>query len=337
MNNNLFQYATSELSQDAFICWLLSYALKDCDKDKALTECAKEFLRFFIPELKDEPVYLSEPPQRQYKSIDVLITVNDKYKVIIEDKTHTSDHDNQLMRYREIIEADFPEYKCVGVYYKIGFQSDLKNVKEAEYIICNKERILSILGKYISLTTSDIFKNYYEYLNEFNKKANMYHSLPLDCWGWEQINGFYNCCQKTFTDIGLNIGFGYVPNKSGGFYGMWMGNAIHIDAEELECDVYVQCEFANGKLNICYKAGSINGTKIRKKNREALIGKTVDGKRVPVASKYNFTKPPRYGTGKTVTLAIYDEKVYNYKDAINAIKNAVDDFYKITEELITKD
>lgn len=83
MNNNLFQYATSELSQDAFICWLLSFAIKDCQKDPALTACAKEFLRLFVPALKDDDVYLSEPPRRQYKSIDVLVTVNGKYKVII--------------------------------------------------------------------------------------------------------------------------------------------------------------------------------------------------------------------------------------------------------------
>ena len=52
MHNNLFRYATSELSQDAFICWLLSYAIKDCQKDKVLSDCAKEFLHSFIPELK---------------------------------------------------------------------------------------------------------------------------------------------------------------------------------------------------------------------------------------------------------------------------------------------
>ena len=29
MKNNLFSYATSELSQDAFICWLCSFALPE--------------------------------------------------------------------------------------------------------------------------------------------------------------------------------------------------------------------------------------------------------------------------------------------------------------------
>lgn len=37
LKNNLFEYATSELSQDAFICWLASYAHDEAEKDEALT------------------------------------------------------------------------------------------------------------------------------------------------------------------------------------------------------------------------------------------------------------------------------------------------------------
>jgi hypothetical protein len=38
---NLFSYATSELSQDAFICWLLSWAsLEYKDVDGQLHQCA---------------------------------------------------------------------------------------------------------------------------------------------------------------------------------------------------------------------------------------------------------------------------------------------------------
>ena len=332
MNNNLFQYATSELSQDAFICWLLSYAIKDCEKDEVLTECAKEFLRFFIPELKDEPVYLSEPPRRQYKSIDVLVTVNDKYKVIIEDKTHTSEHDNQLIRYRQTVNEDFPEYKCIGIYYKIGFQSDMGNVIDAGFVVCDREKILSVLSKYISLTSNDIFMSYYEYLNEFNTKANKFTLLPVEMWEWEQINGFYKYCQDRLTDIGFNFGFGYVHNPSGGFYGMWIWKPIYIQADGLECEVYLQCEFANGVFNICYKASS-KTDKIKRNNREALIWKYADAKWVDIAKKHNFNKPLRYGTGKAVTLAVYKAKIKTYEEAVSSIKNAIADFNNIVDEI----
>jgi hypothetical protein len=67
MDNNLFSYATSELSQDAFLCWLLSYAINGCSKDLSLKACAQDFLRIFTGIPEDEDVYLSCPPQRQYR------------------------------------------------------------------------------------------------------------------------------------------------------------------------------------------------------------------------------------------------------------------------------
>lgn len=49
MKNNLFQYATKELSQDAFICWLCSFALEDAKKDDMeLVMCAKELICKFL-------------------------------------------------------------------------------------------------------------------------------------------------------------------------------------------------------------------------------------------------------------------------------------------------
>lgn len=50
LKNNLFNYATSELSQDAFLCWLASYALEDAEPDDTLRSCAREMLELFVPE-----------------------------------------------------------------------------------------------------------------------------------------------------------------------------------------------------------------------------------------------------------------------------------------------
>lgn len=47
--NNLFRYATSELSQDAFICWLMSFAHKDhLQEDAVLRECAQKLLHKMV-------------------------------------------------------------------------------------------------------------------------------------------------------------------------------------------------------------------------------------------------------------------------------------------------
>ena len=51
--NNLFAYATSELSQDAFIAWLMSFAMKEFEgKDVLLTKCAREVIKIFYPAMK---------------------------------------------------------------------------------------------------------------------------------------------------------------------------------------------------------------------------------------------------------------------------------------------
>ena len=43
---NLFSFATSELSQDAFICWLLSWENpKISESDKELHQCAIAFIK----------------------------------------------------------------------------------------------------------------------------------------------------------------------------------------------------------------------------------------------------------------------------------------------------
>lgn len=84
IKNNLFNYATSELSQDAFICYLASFAFKDANKDFVLNECARKLFHLFVPEIDAEDVVL-EQIERQFKlekkgRIDVLLTAQSKGK-----------------------------------------------------------------------------------------------------------------------------------------------------------------------------------------------------------------------------------------------------------------
>lgn len=69
--NNIFHYATSELSQDAFLCWLFSYALKDADNDAALNACAIDFLKQFIILLKTLMIYGSVKSQKGSTKIQI--------------------------------------------------------------------------------------------------------------------------------------------------------------------------------------------------------------------------------------------------------------------------
>ena len=191
MQNNLFYYATKELSQDAFICWLMSFARKDSKKDDGLRECARDFIKQFTKDESGAELWVTNI-QRQYKSIDVLIEVNYKYLILIEDKTHTGEHDDQLARYRTLLERDFPDRQLFCVYWKTGFQSDMSSVTENNCLPFGRNEILDTLEKYVSRTDSQIFIDYYEYVKNLPKEVSLFRTIPVSEWNWLQINGFYD-------------------------------------------------------------------------------------------------------------------------------------------------
>lgn len=338
IKNNLFSYATSELSQDAFLCWLFSFAMKDADDEPKLKECAIDFLRQFDDRINNEPVvWVSQTPQKQYKSIDILLTVNDKYKVIIEDKTYTNEHNNQLQRYYDTIKKDFPDYATIGVFFKTGFQSDLSTIFESNYLFFGRERIINTLEKYVDKTSNIILISYYETIKAMKDNIETYKETPCSEWSWTQINGFYNDIKPRIESQGVHCNYGYVNNRSGGFYGMWIGdeNIYCINYLDNLYELYLQCEFSNGELKICYKASSKNDSKILSEIREQFIWRKVENEWVDIAKKHGFKKPSQFGVGKTVTLGVFDyecEKLYaNYAEKL--IFNAFDSFKEIIKYL----
>src|SRR5688572_27750754 len=103
---NLFTFAKSELSQDAFICWLASWANPELRSlDPPLHATATTFLDRLIDVggATKPQEYRSVSVGQQRKGIDILIVVNDDTAIIIEDKTNTRDHSGQLQRYKKTV------------------------------------------------------------------------------------------------------------------------------------------------------------------------------------------------------------------------------------------
>ncbi|MCY4226728.1 MAG: hypothetical protein OXF20_03355 [Gammaproteobacteria bacterium] len=98
---NLFAYATSELSQDAFICWLIKWSENASDPE--LRGLGHRFVNAMMskwggPEVKE---ISKAEVERQNNHIDVLACINDRHVLLIEDKTHTGKKSgNQLNDYR---------------------------------------------------------------------------------------------------------------------------------------------------------------------------------------------------------------------------------------------
>lgn len=100
MKPNLFEFATSELSQDAFLAWLFKWAEEENKKDnRDLHDCAALCLQQFFGEVNIGTVS-SVQIWKQWNQIDLWVVVNDKFHLIIEDKVKTREHDNQLYNYK---------------------------------------------------------------------------------------------------------------------------------------------------------------------------------------------------------------------------------------------
>ena len=127
--NNIFSFATGELSQDAFICWCLKWIN---EPDNITTHRYRQLGLDLLAKLLDN---LSEKNQlinvdinsidkiilvQQVLNIDVLAIIPQyKLAIIIEDKTSTSEHGNQIEFYRESLEDVFKNKKPWNAYSKL--------------------------------------------------------------------------------------------------------------------------------------------------------------------------------------------------------------------------
>lgn len=121
-SGNLFDYATSELSQDAFVCWLCS---RWDDPDDTVRAASQNLLHAMLGSDNPTPVRVPRVA-RQRCHVDVaLLTEHAGVRsiVIVEDKTGSVEHGDQLRRYPEQADDLFPGEPYDGVrvvYYKTG-------------------------------------------------------------------------------------------------------------------------------------------------------------------------------------------------------------------------
>ena len=267
---NIFDYATSELSQDAFLAWLIQWSNKDYQHvDSALHACATSFVQELLGKDKSYSVE-TVGVRKQWKDIDVSALVNDEYFLLIENKKATKEHSNQLKRYLEIAKAEYENSKTEikPVYFKMEEQGNYGGVEEAGFEIFKRDKMLSILSEYANSTEeskNDIIVDYYKYLDDLDKKIKSYQTESLDKWHWYSWKGFYSELQKHIEGK-----WEYVPNPSGGFLGFhWHFKYENFNGSEY--DYYLLIE--QGKF--CFKVYPYNQEK-RHEVREHYRAKLFD-------------------------------------------------------------
>ena len=147
MRPNLFQFATKELSQDAFICWLLAWAdTKVAAEDKALNELGLSVVNHLLdicraPQQQAPIVKV----HRQLLRADIVAEVGDELVILIEDKIHAPLHGDQLVRYREEVQQRFKGKRILPVFLKTGDQCSYRDVENAGYQLLLRNQILALL------------------------------------------------------------------------------------------------------------------------------------------------------------------------------------------------
>lgn len=263
MKPNLFSIATKELSQDAFITWLLQWADDSClNENMELCNVGKLFIKKLIS-LK----YQSENPEiknvnagRQWENIDVWAEINDKeYVIIIEDKVNTDEHDNQLERYKKTVEDYYGEnVKIVFVYLKTGLEcfDNIQKVKYKGWEYFSRKDLIDFLEN--QKLENEIYSDFVSNLSEIQKESESFTKFEK-LNSWEATKGLYLYIESNLVAAD-KAHWDYVSNPNGGFLGMWFHSTPL--ASEQNCNLYLQIEnYCSDKINLFVKiCGKWNST-----------------------------------------------------------------------------
>lgn len=252
---NIFDYATSELSQDAFICYLLAFG-KEEYKDTNLQEykMAHDFLSLCNIDADEEIKEI----KKQYKSIDVLI-VTDKHLLIVEDKTGTGEHDDQIVRYvkelrKDILSKDKQIKVCYLKTQNYVYDYETSDKEILPQDCCRSLRRDDMLrlikpNRQINL----IFESFYSRLDLVNERVKACDDKNIFDWNEEKWFDYLSSHLK-----GHRFNLGWVNNAQGGFYGCWFDWKNAGNGEDYK---QIEISFENGKtskVKLCHKFSSEN-------------------------------------------------------------------------------
>ena len=329
----IFDYATKELSQDAMICWLLKWSEQgNQSRDKALHDCGVWFVHALLKkhgrnlpsEIEKVEIYRQESVKKKLV-IDVLARINDKHVLLIEDKTGTKDHDNQLRKYfSAVIDGKtklgkVAEEDLYPIYLKTGNQSladDQRIEKIKNYKVFNRVDFLNVLSDYAG--HNSLLVDFRQHLQSLEKATNSYAEWTQGGTpdGWHAWEGFYRRLEGELFDgtQGWN-GWNDVPNKSGGFLGFLWGPS------ESDSKLYLQIETKPGnEAKLCFKVNAKEKTDEEKRQLKRHWHK-----RVMDAGAGRVVKPRVLKIADYMTVACWEDEWLAFgKDDKLDISNTVE-------------
>ena len=195
MKPNIFRYATSELSQDAFFCWLFEWANSIYDSER-MNRISMKFINYIFEKAHFKPLTNVEKIHIQQqirisnnRRIDFYAIINDEYVILFEDKVFSGEHDDQLNAYKEYIEKHFPDKKIISVYIKsdIVFSDEKIFVNDNGYLLIDLYALIDLLE---DIDINEIYNEYIKYLHERKENYVSFLAKTVDTWTNENWFGF---------------------------------------------------------------------------------------------------------------------------------------------------
>lgn len=334
MRPNIFKIATNELSQDGFLTWLLQWAdNKHSEFNQPLNEAAKEFVRLLLGKTSDYHIHKVKA-DRQWNGIDIWAEINDEYFIGIEDKTNTTEHSEQLERYKQIAKDHYKDkvHKLIFVYLKTGneCQSILKKVIGKGYSVVDRKSLLALLKKHS--VDSDIFNAFTDHMNTIEDQTNSYTTFENVTSDLKAAEGFYLKLQDLINE---STEWRYVATPTGGFLGFW----YHWNKTKEIGEIYIQIENVSGYgIRLVVKVGSWDPSV------ETLYKLLNELKPFADNNKLLIEKPNRYKAGSTSTLAIIPDAfkingngsldLEQFARTLGQLEKTVDDYCKSKDDSI---
>lgn len=257
---NIFEFATSELTQDAFITWLLHWAdpIYKTENEK-LHDLGTTFLQSLVAFQNIKITEISELSiQRQHHKIDVFVTfkMDDcNYGILIEDKIYSSDHSNQLERYLNKISELKICNVLVPIYFKTGYQVNLTRVIENQYHHYTVKDFLKVLkNDKVTDINNDVLTQYCNYLKDKEKRfdeaeieSNDYLIKPIKDWKWWSCARFFHDYKEHFK-----ARWGEVANNREALLAFWFGGK-DIPLIDNKIRTYMDIVYKHNKLRVNYR------------------------------------------------------------------------------------
>ena len=204
---NLFDYATKELSQDAFLRWFI-----DCWNEEKLGigQVSRKFIES-LTEIEESPS--SVKTEAQWENTDIVADIVYSGKTVrlcIEDKVASSTHDagttqtNQLVEYGRRLEFwrnERPNERDVRkIYYKTGvFEGNERNIAEnADWKIWDILRIADFFVPFLGTSKSQILDDYIRHVQSGKKEQTEISGKCVRDWNSTEVWTAYQKELKPF-------------------------------------------------------------------------------------------------------------------------------------------